>query len=67
MPASRDLLYRMVKDGAISVAVSFKSFAVIPSGPDALLTSSERSADATSQGVRTISERTSSQMGGRFV
>ena len=36
-----DWLYSNVNDGAICSAVSFKSLAVISSGPDALVTSSE--------------------------
>ena len=57
----------MVRDGAICSAVSFKSLAEIPFGPDALLTSSERSADATSEGVMEISKRTSSPEAGNCV
>ena len=57
-PASSHLLNSKVNDGAICSDVSIKSLALIPSGPDALLTLSERSADATSKDVREISEKT---------
>ena len=63
-PVLSDWLYSNVSDGAICSAVSFNSLAEILSGPDALVTSSERRAATTSHGEREILENVVLLVGG---